>query len=73
MTNKDIIKAVECCAEWDCCRCPYGLSVPNDKWTCQHRLMQEVAVIAKANKQRDERWHSLIGFINKQEGENNGD
>lgn len=79
MTDKDIIKASECCVEWDCCRCPYGLSMPSDRWLCRHKLMAEVALFLKKQEDKIERinqyeakWNALIGFINKQEGNNNG-
>ena len=79
MKDKDIIKAVECCAEWDCCRCPRAFAMPNDKWLCRHQLMQEIpALLNRQNQkltrfvQHEVRWNALLGFIHELEEDNNG-
>ena len=78
MKDKDIIKAVECCVEWDCCRCPYGFSMPSDRWLCRHKLLAEVALLLNRQNQKIERivqheknWHSLLGFIKELEENDN--
>lgn len=43
MTTNEIIRASECCAEWNCSRCPLTNTLPYDKWLCRHQLLQMIA------------------------------
>lgn len=71
MSDKSIIKAAECCATWDCCRCPRALSMPNDKWTCSHQLMLEIVPLLNRVERHSSAWRNTIGLTNeKEESEN---
>ena len=52
MTDKDIIKALECCIKNNCAECPYCEF--NDGYSCITKLMEDVFELHK-NQQADVR------------------